>query len=247
MPNLSVRMSAHAVELEQAYRAVGDRTWLAPDFLEAGLAVSRDLYTPESLAARRPRPKELEVVALLSGLPFPRHVVDPLVDVQQRISAVLGPRLHYWVAPANFGLEYCGFKWPADSWSPAQLEVVQDTLASARDAGFRFTIGGIQVNPDGCVVAKGFDDGEAIVRMRRRLRAAIPFLPQKQSAWAHVPMGRILEPLGGERFAALRDLMQTLADADVAATRIESLKLVHETRWYMEEKTILAEYALGDG
>jgi hypothetical protein len=238
------RPSEHAASLEQAYRAVGDRTWAAPDFLDASLAISRDLFTPESLLERRPRPRELEVVALLSGLPFPPDIVPRLVHVQEQISAVLGPRLHYWVAPANFGLEYCVFKWPAGPWNPEWLEVVRQVLAAGRHAAFRFEIGGIQVNPDGCVVAKGFDEGGEISRVRERLRAEIPFLPEKQSAWAHVPLGRILEPLGTGRFAELGALMRSLANEPIAATKLDSMQLVHETRWYMEQKQILEQYPL---
>jgi hypothetical protein len=57
-------------------------------------------------------------------------------------------------------------------------------------------------------------------------------------------MGRILEPLGVERFAKLAHLMSNLSDLPIATTEIDSMKLVHETRWYMEAKTILAEYPL---
>jgi hypothetical protein len=57
-------------------------------------------------------------------------------------------------------------------------------------------------------------------------------------------LGRILEPLGVGRFSKLARLVATLSDELIASTEIQSLKFIHETRWYMEEKTVLAEYPL---
>ncbi|MBA3013378.1 MAG: hypothetical protein FP815_00290 [Desulfobulbaceae bacterium] len=214
------------------------------DFIGSDLDISRNLFTPESLATRRPRPKELEVFALLSGLPFCVEFTDKLVEAQRQISAVLGECLHYWVAPENLGVEYCVFKWPTDAWKEEWLGVIHEVLASIPQPSFRFTIGGVQINPDGCVVAKGFDEDAVFSQIREQLKVEIPFLPAKQSGWAHVPLGRILEPLGVERFAKLAHLVSTMSNLPIATTKINSMKLIHETRWYMEEKTIHAEYPL---
>jgi len=238
------RASGHFTRLEREYREVGDDTWSTEDFLESKLKASRNLFTPESLVARRPRPKELEVFALLSGVPFDRDFTDKLVETQHRISALIGERLHYWVAPANLGVEYCVFKWPTDSWNDAWLGVIRDTLGSIRQTAFRFHIRGAQINPDGCVVAKGFDEHAALFQIRERIKAKTPFLPAKQSGWAHVPLGRILEPLGVERFARLAHVVRTMLNLPSATTEINSMKLIHETRWYMEEKTVVAECPL---
>ncbi len=236
--------SGHFTRLGRAYKEVGDCTWSTGDFLESNLEVSRNLFIPESLVTRRPLTKELEVFALLSGLPFRGDFTDKLVEAQQQISAVLGERLHYWVATANLGVEYCVFKWPTDSWNEEWLGVIQDLLASIRQPSYRFSIRGVQINPDGCVVAKGFDEDAVLFQIREQLKVEIPFLPAKQSGWAHVPLGRILEPLGVERFAKLAHLMSTMSDLPIATTEINSIKLIHETRWYMEAKIILAEYQL---
>jgi len=239
-----VTSPAHFTRLGRGYDEVGEITWSTKDFLGSNLEVSRNLFTPESLVTRRPQPKELEVFALLSGLPFRGDFTDKLVEAQEQISAVLGESLHYWVAPANLGVEYCVFKWPTDSWNEKRLGVIQDVLASIRQPSFRFSIRGVQINPDGCVVAKGFDEDAVLFQIREKLKVGIPFLPAKQSRWAHVPLGRILEPLGDERFAKLGHLISTMSDLPVATTEIDSMKLVHETRWYMEEKTVQAEYPL---
>jgi hypothetical protein len=237
--------SEHFSALSAAYAKVGSGTWQADDFLHSNLEASRELFMAESLAAGRPRPKALEVLALLSGLPFRVDFLRALVEVQQRLADVIGDRLHYWVTPENFGVEYCVFKWPTDPWNEQNLEVIRRRLASVTDPMFRFHIGGVQINPDGCVVARGYDEEAALFRIRRQLKSDLPFLPSRQSGWAHVPLGRILEPVGSQRFAKLADVIRGMSDAPIATTEIDSMKLIHETRWYMEEKTVLAEYPLG--
>lgn len=237
----------HFDHLTKAYSQVGTRTWLSEDFLEPNLESSRSLFTPESMASRQPRPKGLEVFALLSGLPFTPEFVNELVGAQQRISEVLGTTLHYWVAPANFGLEYCVFKWPTESLSEEQLHTIQGVLGSIRHQSYRFSIRGIQINPDGCVVAKGFDEGGVVFKVREQLKKELPFLPAKQSGWAHVPMGRILEPLGAEKFKKLYQLAESMSVSPAFTTEITSMKLVYETRWYMEEKAVISEYSLTSG
>jgi len=237
----------HFRTLAKAYEEVGNRTWLSGDFIESNLEASKNIFTPESLASRRPRPKGLEVLALLSGIPFRADFVNDLVRMQQQFAAVLGDSLHYWVAPANLGLEYCVFKWPNESITQEHVNFIRKVLAELRYPSFSFSIRGIQINPDGCVVAKGFDDGSILFEIRKRLRAEISFLPDRQSGWAHVPLGRILEPLGNEKFVKLRHLAESMKDTPVFSTELDVLRLVHETRWYMEEKTILVEYPSGDG
>ena len=240
----SVGHNAHFNRLREVYQVAGARTWVDQDFQEQNLEVSRSLYVPESLRAGKPRPKALEVYALLSGLSFPNDFTDRLASVQARISEILANRLHYWVKPKNMGVEYCVFKWPKDSWSGEQQGIVREVLASLNPQVFKFHIGGVQINPDGCVVARGYDENAELFRVRALLRAAIPFLPERQSGWAHVPLGRILEPIGVEAFARLRSLIDKLSDSPLASTKIDTMKLIHETRWYMEERETLTEYQL---
>jgi hypothetical protein len=234
----------HFAALEESYSEVGNLTWSNDDFLESNIKSSRSLYTSESLSARHPRPKELEVYALVSGLTFYKDFTEKLVAVQNKISTVLGESLHYWVAPDNLGVEYCVFKWPTDSWDNAHLDIIQNTLSLIRQPEFQFSIRGIQVNSDGCVIAKGFDESGVLFKIREQLQLDLPFMPKKQSGWAHVPLGRILEPLGTEKFTLLKKTINSMLNQHIAATDINIMRLIHERRWYMEEKTILAEYSL---
>lgn len=245
---IRLKQDKHFENLKEAYKSVGDRTWAAEDFLEENLQVSRNIFTPESLQACKPKPKDLEVFALVSGLPFAEGFTGKLISIQRQISNILGKRLHYWVAPQNLGIEYCVFKWPTDTWNPEWHNTIQSELASIRQPAFQFRIGGVQVNSDGCVIARGYDENGVLFRIREQLKTNIPFLPAKQSGWAHVPLGRILEPLGAVRFAQLAQLMDVLSDAAIATTEIDNMKFIHERRWYMEERITLSEYTLaGNG
>lgn len=233
----------HYLNLKNSYDEVGKRTWQHDDFVESSLDTSRNLFTDESLRARKPKPKNLEVYALLSGIPFGEEFCNKLLKIQQNITAILGNTVHYWVLPANFGVEYCVFKWPDDKWNESWLPVVQQELSSLDYPSFDFTIRGIQINPDGCIIAKGYDEG-VIFGARNRLKSSLEFLPKKQSGWAHVPIGRILEPLGSSRFFKLKNLIGELSNLVLAIDKIKTMKLVHETRWYMEEKSVLSEIKL---
>ncbi len=233
--------------LRASYSEVARKTWLQQDFQTGNLEVSRNLFTPESLAQGSPRPKDLEVVALLAGLPFGTDVSGPLREIQKEMSAAIGDAVHYWVAPGNLGIEFCVFKWPDEPWNETYRAPIEAAINDVDAKDFRLEIGGVQINPDGCVVARGYDPDEVFFSIREQMKSALPFLPKRQSGWAHIPLGRILEPVGTERFAALAKLAERLADAPVVATRINSIKLIRETRWYMEERTVMMERRLESG
>ena len=237
----------HFLRLKKAYKMVGERTWLNRDFSISNLESSRDLFLPESLTLRIPRPKALEVYALLSGLSFQQEFCKKLTSVQMQIAEVLGGCLHYWVLPNNLGVEYCVFKWPAEEWNEHNLSFIKKYLSSSSTQSFKFHIVGIQINPDGCVVAKGYDEGAQIFRLRALLKKGVPFLPERQSAWAHIPLGRILEPLGVEGFQRLKRLIYEISETPICSVNIDIIKIIHETRWYMEERNTLAEYGLFKG
>ncbi|THB73258.1 MAG: hypothetical protein D6B28_04070 [Gammaproteobacteria bacterium] len=246
LENINGISSDHFSHLSQAYQSVGGKTWANNDFLEANLESSRNLFTEESMIKRCPLPKKLEVFALVAGLPFPQEFINSITNVQKQISEIIGDCLHYWVKPNNLGVEYCVFKWPTDPWKQEWLEIAQNELEIIQQPAFKFSIGGIQINPDGCVVARGYDENSTLFNIRDHIKANIDFLPSKQSGWAHVPLGRILEPVGTDKFAKLAEFISSISDTLITCTTISSMKLIHEKRWYMEEKTVLKEYMLND-
>lgn len=234
----------HFASLNKKYRAVGDSTWLKSDFQKKNLKPSRCLFTPGSLKKRKPVPQSLEVIACISGLPFSRGFVNHLLAIQKKITEVLGRALHYWVAPKNLGLEYCVFKWPTDPWSRDKEFKIKDALEATPMKSFSFFIKGIQINPDGCVVAKGFDQNAGLFYFRKTMQKKVSFMPKRQSQWAHVPLGRILEPIGPKKFSRLKALIDGLANLPITKTQIRVMKLIHEKRWYMEKRKTLSVYYL---
>ena len=237
--------NAHYAYLKKSYNKVGSRTWKNDDFINLALDSSRNLFTKKSLELCIPKPKRLEVYALLSGLSFSTKITDKLVSIQQNIDTILGDSLKYWVLPLNFGVEYCVFKWPDEIWKDkSKIFSINEELSMLNFSSFQFSIRGIQINPDGCVVAKGYDEGGMIFLIREHLKEKLLFLPKKQSGWAHIPLGRILEPLGPSKFLELESLINQLSDTTIVSDEINSIKFVHETCWYMEEKTILSEFLL---
>lgn len=234
----------HHLELESSYSQVGDLTWHNSDFLEENISSSRNLYTLQSLSDRCPKPKDLEVYALVSGLSFSDEFSKQLVAIQEQITKILQDSLYYWVKPDNLGVEYAVFKWPDDELDEKHLETIKNVLNTIKKPSYHFYIRGIQINSDGCVIAKGFDQSNILFQIREQLKSDLPFIPKKQSGWAHVPLGRILEPLGKEKFSILKKTMDSLSKQHIASTKIDTMKLVHETRWYMEERDIIAEYSL---
>lgn len=236
--------NTHFNSLKDSYDKVGNKTWLASDFKQSNLELSRNLFTDESLTSRKPIPKSLEVYALLSGLTFSKAFSNKLVSIQQDISDIINEKLHYWVLPQNFGVEYCVFKWPNEEWDKSRETVIKNELNTLDPPPFILNIKGIQINTDGCVIARGYDEEMTIFNIREHFKINLSFLPKKQSGWAHVPIGRILEPIGTKKFSDLRRFIKKLSNELIAKEEINSLKFVHEKRWYMEEKTILTNIHL---
>jgi hypothetical protein len=239
----SIKESPHYSLLSESYDKVGQETWKGEDFNRSSLEVSRNLFTEDSLIKRNPRPKNLEVYALLSGLPFDSFFSMELVKVQQEIDKILNGSLRYWVQQENLGLEYCVFKWPECDWNKEWEYQIYNNLPKF-DKPFQFTIQGIQINPDGCVIAKGFDERGVISSFRKKLKKDLDFLPNQQSEWAHIPLGRILEPIGEVKFSKLAKLCKKLASTYIATCEIKEIKFIHETQWYMEKKHTLKKFHL---
>ena len=230
----------HSYEaLNQEYDKIGRLTWAERDFCSEFLESSRSLFTPTSLSLKTPEPKELEVFALVSGLEFSIQLQNLVLQIQFEIDQIIGLTTRYWVKPKNLGVEYCVFKWPTDNWDSARTEVVLEVLRKTQFEKFNLVIGGIQINRDGCVILKGFDENKSLSNLRGNLRGQVNFLPKKQSNWAHVPIGRILDPIGGCNFDALRDYISRHNTEYIHTELINDAKFVHERQWYMEKRDIL--------
>ena len=73
-------------------------------------------------------------------------------------------------------------------------------------------------------------------KIREKMMMAIPNLPKKQSNWAHIPLGRFLEPLNASKKKKINELILNLnKNFTTFSTNINNLHLINEHRWYMEE------------
>ena len=231
-------------DLKKSYDAVGEKFYNSTDFNYNNIKSSRDLFTNESLLERVPVTKKLEVFALVSGLPFSENTIHNLTQIQSDITKIIGHKLHYWVKKLNFGVEYCVFKWPNNSWNHSFDNIIKTNIADLNESIFTFEIRGIQINNDGCVIAKGYDNNHSIFKIRNFFKSNIDFLPKKQSGWADVPLGRILEPLGVNRYSKLKKYILNISNNNISSETVDSIKYVQEKQWYMEQKIILLEKKL---
>ena len=237
----SIFLNNHFSELKKSYDLVGQRTWNYNDFLEDSLKLSTNLFTKTSLIKKSPKPKKLEVIALLSGLSFSSILQEKIIDVQNLLFNIINKKLSYWVKPLNLGVEYCVFKWPDQKWNEDWERIVLDEMENLKLRSYNLFIQGLQINKDGCVILKCYDESSSLFEIRNHMTNNIFFTPKRQSNWAHIPIGRILEPVGDSSFHALRKYVKDSINKLTHIEKIESIKLIHEKRWYMEERKLIKE------
>lgn len=236
--------SNHFESLRRSYSRVGTNTLHDNDFNKSSISSSRKLFTDHSLDNRKPITKDLEVYALVSGVKFENFFTDALIEIQRHIGLLIENKLRYWVLPENLGVEYCVFKWPDESWDERNNDIIKEKIKLINHEPFIFNIYGIQVNQDGCVIAKGYDENRTIFKIREYILSELGFAPERQSSWAHVPLGRILEPIGEDNYYRLKNFINDYNDKFIASCKIDSLKFVFEQQWYMEKKNILYSHKL---
>ena len=105
---------AYITYLSDSYEKVSKEFFKNNDFHTSKLKNSINLFTKESLEERIPKPKRLEVYALLSGVSFEQSLKSKLSKIQIEINNIIKENLKYFVLPDNLGLEHCVFKWPND-------------------------------------------------------------------------------------------------------------------------------------
>ncbi len=120
------------------------------------------------------------------------------------------------------------------------MPILRGIVAAERP--FEIIYRGLLVTEDGTVIAPGYG---AFDRLRARLREAMPFASPRQSNLGHISLGRILDPVGCEAFSALKALVADARDMMHGALPVREIKCVHERRWYMEDREIIATFPLG--
>ena len=215
------------------YDEVSSNTWKYSDLKEKNLKFSKTLF---DFKKKIIVPKKFEVLALLSGLPFSKILTYRILSTQKEISKIIGNKKHYWVEKNNLGIEYCVFKWPNDRLNHSDINKILKFVSKIKIKKFNVFFDGCQLNPDGCVVIKGFDVSKKILNLRRLISKNINSLPKKQSNWFHIPVGRILEPIGKKNFLKLKNFFETNSKGWEHEEEIKDIKLVYEYQWYMKKK-----------
>jgi len=219
-------------ELYQSYTAKWNEFLLASGLSSSQLENSRRLFTNESLSNHQPETCKLEVYALVGGVPFPDPLLAYILAIQSQIKNILKHTLHYLVEPHNLGLEFCVFKWPNDIISMHEVNTIAIALSKCVFPSFFLRSGGIQVHTDGCIILRGFENG-ALSSIRSHLSRLPITYPFKQSQWAHIPLGRILEHITDNQYQQIVELCSnTQLDPGIQLT-IDHAHFVHEKQWYM--------------
>tara|TARA_A100001388_G_C28749310_1_gene491269 strand:- start:389 stop:1084 length:696 start_codon:yes stop_codon:yes gene_type:complete len=219
------------------YDAVAAQTWQHSDFVYENLAQSRSLF--DFLSCGTIKPRNFEVYALVAGLPFSGEMRTKILSLQRSIGSLVKHDEIYWVKARNLATEFIVFKWPEQGWDRGKEGDVLRAMQSLKFEAFEIKYSGFQVNPDGCVVVKGFDGSGQFSLVRDFFKRELSFLSVRQSAWFHIPIGRILRPVGTKNFRELRRFIEGNSSSFLIHEPISTLALVHETRWYMEEREII--------
>lgn len=231
-------MSFHRV-LDISYNKVGKKIYKLEHLPDQLLRKSKSLFTNKSLQKKNPVPIKVDVYAMVSGLPFPEKLIKSLIKIKKKIKQNLQDSTCYWVEPKNLAVEYCVFKWPSDDLKKKWIIDIENYLRREKIKIFNFSIVGIQIHEDGCIIAKGYDDQATIRKIRSNLISNFKFLPSKQSNWAHIPLGRILEPVSKIKFQNLKKIAKRLSKKKIGTIKINRIKIVNEKQWYMKKKKII--------
>ena len=218
------------------YDEVSSKTWIYSDLKEKNLEFSNSLF---ELKKKIIVPKRLEVLALLSGLPFGKALTDKILSTQKKIGKIIGDSNYYWVKKNNLGIEYCVFKWPEEKINKSDFKKILNFVSKLNIEKFNVFFDGCQLNPDGCIVVKGFDVSNNISNLRNLISKNINFLPKKQSNWFHIPIGRILEPVGKKNFLKLKNFFIRNSEGWGHYEKIKDIKLIYEYQWYMQDRKTL--------
>jgi len=210
------------------------------------LQASRQLFETASLVQAKPLPKRLDTYCIVGGVPFDDGVIAEISKMISEVKNVLKNCLSYFVEPQNLGVELAVLKWPESSLADGLLNQVCSFIDRNPPPRFTIDIEGFQFHKDGCLVLRGFDKNAAFREYRHKLLLHVKRMPQKQSSWCHIPLGRILGPLEQADYAILREFACWSQASHRSSIQLDSLKLLHETRWYQVEKTLLRCYQAHD-
>lgn len=227
---------SHFDKLNNSYDEVSKRVYSLKDFSISALESSRAFFCEHSLKQGQPKPIDVDVYALLAGIPFEKNFLEYISQIITSLNNILLHELKYFVKPQNLGVEYVVLKWPNDPISDELIKKTINYLKEIQLHKFRLHVYGIQMHEDGCIILKCIDESMNILNTRNYLLNNINGLPKKQSNWCHIPIGRILYPIGEKKMVELKELLRHLNQEINYYLIFDKLHLVNERKWYMEDK-----------
>ena len=76
-------------DLQNSYNSVGKKIFDLDFLSKKSIQSSVELFTNESIQSKIPRPIEVDVYTLVSGLPFSQILVNSLLKIQEDIKKIL--------------------------------------------------------------------------------------------------------------------------------------------------------------
>ena len=203
---------------------------------------SRDFFEINSLEIGKPIPKKFDTYCIVGGVPFSFEDVQEILGIKKTISEILKDNLVYFVEPDNFGVELAILKWPDQGIEVNLVDQVLNHMSNNPPPIFFIDVEGFQFHRDGCIVLRGFDRGSLFRKYRQNLLSSVNEMPQKQSNWCHVPLGRILSPINEATYSLLLDYAFQSQKTLKFTLHVHSLRVLHEMRWYQLERSLLKEF-----
>ena len=229
----------HYKFLSESYDEVGNIINDREDFKESELKSSISLFEKDTLEPNNPIPRNVDVFAVLSGISFEKPFLKLVENIYSRLRKILENKIFYLVQPENLGVEYAILKWPSDKMNPTILDKAIELLSEYNVSKFYLNVFGIQLHTDGCIILKGIDEKRTIFSIRKNLVENLDNIPIKQSNWSHIPIGRVLAPIGVENMSKFKILIAEINNELNHDIMIDSIHVVHEKKWYMENKDYL--------
>ena len=231
------------IELFSSYEKVSSKFKKSINFDKDLIEKSRDIFEINNNIAI---PKKLEVIALLAGLPFSEKLQESISLIQNKLNEILKNNLSYMVKKENLGLELLVLKWPKDKRDYLLENKIIEFLNNQNLNEFDLFFDGIQIHNDGCIILRGFDSNNKFIELRKIILSNFPQIPKKQSNWVHIPIGRILTQVSKEVFNKLKDFVEfTQLNSDsFPSQKINTIKMIHESQWYMEKRTTIKTWNL---
>ncbi len=224
------------------YKEINERARQQADFALDDLRQSRQYF---DLSSPDLRTRSFDVLTTLAGLPMPAALQESLANARNELLSELPDNVRiYRVRPELLHWESHIIKRPGEPELTHDMAEIIELFRNSTVgvAPFDITYRGFFLSSDGTIAFQGFGPTS---ELRSRLRAALPFSSTRQNKTGHISVARILDPVGVDAYSRLLQRQRDNERRTYGKMRVESLKLVKERRWYMEDYDVITVAALG--